>query len=105
MKPAKIALAAIVLLLPALANAERSSKYKEWSSSPEAYFMTRADREQWAAVKTDGEAEQFIKSFEAARKPGFAEEVAKRVQVADKYLTVGKTPGSRTLRGKVIILF
>ncbi len=104
MKPAAI-LAAIALLTPALFAAELSAKYKDWGASPEAYFMTRADRQQWAAIKTDAEAEQFIKSFEAARKPGFTEEVAKRVEVADKYLSVGRTPGSRTLRGKVIILF
>lgn len=67
--------------------------------------MVSAERQQWAAVKTDADAEQFIKTFEAARKPGFTEEVAKRAQMADKYLTVSKTPGSKTLRGKVIVLF
>jgi len=102
MKPAQILLA-VALVVPALSAADLG-KYRDWASSPEAYFMTRAERQAWPAVKTEAEAEQFVTAFIARRKPDFVAEVAKRAQVADKYLTVGKTPGSKTLRGKVIIL-
>jgi GWxTD domain-containing protein len=68
--------------------------------------MTKAEHEQWAAIKTDEEAEQFVNRFLASRGPGFADEVATRAANADKYLTIDKTmPGSRTLRGKIVILF
>ena len=79
-------------------------KYKDWAASPQGYFMTRAERAQWSAIKTDAEAEQFVIQFIAGHGPGFVDEVAKRAQMADKYLTLGKTPGSKTLRGKIVIL-
>jgi GWxTD domain-containing protein len=81
------------------------SKYKNWPVSPQGFFMTNAERAVWkATVKNDAEAEQFIKKFIDSRGPGFAEEVAKRAEMADKHLTVAGTAGSRTLRGKVVIL-
>ena len=86
----------VFLLALSLAN--------DWGSSPQAYFMTKAERVQWSAMKTELEADTFIKQFVTSRGPGFADEVAKRAAMADKYLTVGKTPGSKSLRGKVIIL-
>jgi GWxTD domain-containing protein len=79
-------------------------KFKDWNQSPQGYFMTSAERTQWAAIKTDEDAEKFVAAFLASRKPGFADEVAMRAKQADKYLTVAKVPGSKSLRGKVIIL-
>ncbi len=83
----------------------RLSKYKGWESSPEGYFMTKAEREQWSKVDTDADAEKFIADFHAKRADNFEKEVADRAANADKYLTIGKTQGSKSLRGKVVILF
>ena|ERR1041385_5721063 len=93
----------VLLFLPSLLFAI-SPKYKEWAASPQAYFMTKAERAQWAGVVTDAEAEKFINDFVASRGPGFADMVSDRVANADKYLTIGKKPGSQTLRGKLIVL-
>ncbi len=90
-----------LLALPALADL---TKYKDWGNSPQGYFMTKAERVQWSAIRSDVEAETFVNQFLASRGPEFVEEIAKRTAMADKYLTVGSTPGSRTLRGKIIIL-
>ena len=99
-------LALLILFVPALLVAGGlSPKYREWAASPQAYFMTKAERAQWTSIKTDAEAEQFVSDFTARRGAGFAEDVADRATNADKYLTIGKTkPGSKTLRGKVIVL-
>jgi GWxTD domain-containing protein len=91
-----------LLTVPLLAGG--LDKFKDWNQSPQGYFMTSAERTQWATIKTDDEAEKFVATFLANRKPGFAEEVANRAQQADKYLTVAKVQGSKSLRGKVIIL-
>jgi GWxTD domain-containing protein len=93
----------VLLFLPSLLFAI-SAKYKDWANSPQAYFMTKAERAQWRTVVTDEQAEKFVNDFLAARGPGFADMVAERVANADKYLTVGKTPGSKTLRGKIIVM-
>ena len=96
--------AVVCLIAPALL-AGGLSKYKNWPASPQGYFMTNAERADWKAnVKTDAEAEQFVTKFLASRGPGFAEDVAKRAEMADKHLTVSGRAGSLTTRGKLVIL-
>ena len=97
-----VVVAVLSLAVPAFA---RLSKYKDWANSPEGYFMTKAERDQWSKVDSDADAEKFIADFHARRPANFEKEVAERAANADKYLTIGKTKGSESLRGKVIILF
>lgn len=78
---------------------------RDWYMSPQSYFMTKAERRQWAGIRTDEDAQRFVDQFLAKRGPNFADEVASRAEHADQYLTLGKTPGSKTLRGKLVILF
>ena len=80
-------------------------KYKDWSNSPQGYFMTSAERAEWKAnVKSDEEAEAFVNKFVASRGAGFVDDVKQRADVADKHLTVSGRAGSRTTRGKIVIL-
>ncbi|HEX8169500.1 MAG TPA: GWxTD domain-containing protein [Thermoanaerobaculia bacterium] len=104
MKRAVIA-AFLLTLCAAVASADLS-KYKDWDQSPQGYFMTKAERSQWSAITNDADAERFVNDF-IARRGGesFKTEVAKRADAADKYLTVGPLKGSKTLRGKLVILF
>jgi GWxTD domain-containing protein len=101
MKRAFVLLAVLAFALPLFA---RLSKYKGWDSSPEGYFMTRAEHDQWSKIDSDADAEKFVADFRAKRPDNFQKEVADRAANADKYLTVGKTPGSKSLRGKIVIL-
>lgn len=101
MRPLRLFALVSLLALPAFGDLTR---YKDWGNSPQGYFMTKAERVQWSAIRTDAEAETFVNQFIASRGPGFVDDVAKRATMADKYLTIGTTPGSRTLRGKIIIL-
>jgi hypothetical protein len=96
-------IAVLLFAVPVLA-ADSLGKYKDWENSPQAYFLTRAERAQWTTVHTEAEAEQFVNQYMASRGPGFAVDLAKRIANADKYLTIGKTPASQTLRGKVVVL-
>jgi GWxTD domain-containing protein len=82
-----------------------SGFYKDWPRSPTGYYMTNAEKKEWAALRSDPEAEQFIKDFIAKRGgEAFTREVGQNTAQANKYLTVGKTPGSETMRGKMMIL-
>ncbi len=101
MKRTLVVLAVLALASPLFA---RLSKYRGWESSPEGYFMTRTERDQWSKIDSDADAEKFIADFRARRPDNFEKEVADRAANADKYLTVGKTPGSKGLRGKVVIV-
>ena len=81
-----------------------SPDFKDWENSPQGYFMTKAEHQEWSAIKTQEEAQRFIDQFLAKRGPGFAAGVSARAAKADKYFTVGKLPGSKTLRGKAVIM-
>jgi fructose-specific component phosphotransferase system IIB-like protein len=101
----RLLFAAGILLFSASLLADGLVKFKGWDNSPQGYFMTRAERQQWAAIKTDVEAQAFVDHFLASRGPGFADEVASRTAQADAHLTIGKKlPASKTLRGKAVIL-
>src|SRR5437763_7539071 len=102
----KRVLFAVVAAAVAVSAFAGLSKYKGWESSPQGYFMTKAERAQWDAIKTDAEAQAFVNTFVASRGgDAWVAEVAKRADMADKYLTVGTAQGSKTLRGKAVILF
>lgn len=79
---------------------------KDWDHSPQGCFMTRAEHDEWTTLKTPEEQQHFVDQFLAKRGgAAFVSEVAARAAKADQYLTIGKLPGSKTLRGKVVILF
>ena len=94
---------ALLVALPLLAA--DLGQYTHWDQSPQGYFMTKAERAEWQKIDTADAAEKFVAQFLAKRDPRFAAEVAERAAQTDKHLTVGRTPGSKSLRGKVIILF
>jgi GWxTD domain-containing protein len=94
-------LLSIAIIAPAFAA---SPDVKDWEHSPQAYFMTKAEQREWTEIKTQEEAQRFIDQFLAKRSPGFADAVSARAAKADKYFTVGKLPGSKTLRGKTVIV-
>jgi GWxTD domain-containing protein len=98
-----LALVFAFLAVPVLAA--DLGKYTDWNESPAGYFMTKAEREQWSALTSEAAAAKFVEEFLAKRGPDFAAEVKKRAEQADKYLTIGKLPASKTLRGRLIVLF
>ncbi len=98
--------AAVLFALLALPLAAADlGKYKQWADSPAAYFLTSAERAEWAKLQSEADAEAFVQKYILARGgEKFTAELAKRVEKADKYLTVGKSLGSTSTRGKVIIV-
>ena len=88
MKKALLFLAGVAMAAVSLAQL---SKYKDWAKSPEAYFLTPSEREEWAAVKSDEQAEKFIASYWAKRDPTpgttqneFKDGVMRRIAAADE---------------------
>ena len=64
----KALLAAAGLAFAAIALAQLS-KYKDWSKSAEAYFLTPSEKNAWSNVRTDDEAAKFIADYWAKRDP------------------------------------
>lgn len=96
-----VLLLSIAVITPVFAA---TPDFKDWENSPQGYFMTKAEHQEWSAIKTEEEAKHFIDQFLAKRGPGFAAQVATSAEKADKYLSIGKHPGSKSLRGKLVIL-
>src|SRR5258706_9651450 len=92
------------LIVLALFAASNLGRYRDWPDSPQGYFLTKAERAEWAKLTTEAEAERFVNDFLARRGAGFAADVAESAKAADEHLTVANRPGSRTLRGKIVIL-
>lgn len=104
MKSLILAFLLVVSAIPLAFGAGLSKKYKTWEKSPEAYFLTESERSQFKDLKTDADAEKFIADYKAKRGPNFDKMLAERAAIADKYFSSGKTKGSETLRGKVVIV-
>ena len=102
MKRAWITLAAFTFA--AVASAQ-SAKYKDWAKSPEAYFLTPAERAEWAQVKSDDEAEKFIATY-YARRGGekFKAEIARRIAAADEQFKLRRQRGAESSRGRLLIV-
>lgn len=104
MKKATVGLV-ILLAVTALFADGLSRAYRSWDRTPEAYFLTRAERARWRNVKTDADAQNFILDFKARRGLEWQKTVTERIAAADKYFSAGETKGSETLRGKIVIMF
>ncbi|MFI5180455.1 MAG: hypothetical protein ACHQPI_03595 [Thermoanaerobaculia bacterium] len=98
--------AAVVLafLLAAPLAAADLQKYKAWADSPEAFFLSKAEREQWGSVTTDAAAEKFIAAYKDARGKGFAAALQSRIDVAEKTYRTGTSKGARSPLGRTLIL-
>lgn len=93
--------------LIAAITAEASAQlraYKNWPSTPEAYFMSSAEREEWTKVKDDKAAEEFVMRYFERRGPEFSQELLSRIELADGLFPAMAKRGSETLRGKLLII-
>ncbi len=100
----RLVAAAALLSLALPAAADGLVKYKDWADSPQAYFLSKAEREAWTSVKTDADAEKFIAAYQAARGKGFAAAIQSRIDLADKTYKTGKLKGARSPVGRTLIL-
>jgi GWxTD domain-containing protein len=105
MKSLRLVVLVLSVAIVTSAFAAGPEGFKDWDNSPQGYFMTRAEHAEWSALKTPEEQQRFVDQFLAKRGPDFPAMVASRAAQADKHLTLGKLAGSRTLRGKLVILF
>jgi GWxTD domain-containing protein len=97
------ALAGILLAASALAEL---TKYKDWDKSPEAYFLTTAERAEWKNVATDEDADKFIALYYAKRGgEAFKQEISRRIAAADQQFKMQRYKrGADSVRGHLLIV-
>lgn len=103
MKKAILVLLAFAAAAAAFGNL---AKYKDWPKSPEAYFLTPAERAEWAKLASDDEAEKFIALYWARRGgDAFKAEVSRRVAAADQQFKMRRYEhGSQSARGRLLVV-
>jgi GWxTD domain-containing protein len=109
-----IRLSATALFLFGMAStssAALSKNYADFAKGPYQHLLTADERKQFASIRTDEQAQQFIDLFWARRDPTpttpaneFRNSAEERAKVADGRFGAGRTAGSATDRGKVFIL-
>ena len=81
-----------------------SDEYVQFGKGPAQWLMTSSEQAQWKNVKTDDDAKKFIDDFWARRGQAFKAEFDARVKYADEHFPQGRTKGSMTDRGHVLIV-
>ena len=94
----------LILMFAAAASLGAAEDVLKWNKTPEAYFMTPAERTEWAKVTSPDDAQKFIDDYRRKRGEQFLKDVRTRIDVADKQFKFDKTSGALTPRGRVYIL-
>src|SRR5690242_16637983 len=76
----------------------------KWSKTPEAYYMTAAEKAEWKKIASPGDAQKFVDEYRRKRGEQFLKDVRTRIDIADKNFKLDKTPGSLTQKGRVFML-
>jgi GWxTD domain-containing protein len=113
MKPRNLLIAATLAAAVATSVfAALSAAKADWGKGPAQYLMTNDEKAAWKSVQTDADADAFIELFWARRDPTpatprneFREEFESRVKTADDTFSHGRTRGSMTDPGRMLIVF
>ena len=113
MKTRNFLIAAILTAAAATsAFAALSPAKADWGKGPAQYIMTAEEKAAWKNLQTDAAADEFIALFWARRDPTpatprneFHEDFDARVKTADAQFSHGRTKGSMTDPGRMLIIF
>lgn len=101
----------LTVFLATSSFAALSKEYADFHKGPMQHLLTVDEQKQWAAIRTDEQAQQFIDLFWARRDPTpgtpqneFRDLINERIKVADIQFSQAKITGAATDRGKVFLL-
>ncbi len=102
----------LALLLILAAASFPNPQSESWIDSAEAYFVTEAERSEWTALPSREARDAFKDRYWLRRDPTpgtppneFRDTILGRIQYADETFRIEDTPGSRTSRGFLFIVF
>jgi len=91
----------LFLLLCVNPLARAAENFKDWIRSPEAYYATPEERQEWARIGTAQDAEKFKQAYWTKRGDAFHRDVQRRIEFAESKFSLGKLRGSKSARGRV----
>lgn len=102
----------LLLLGVAVLRGQAPPDDEDWANSPEAYFLTAEEKQEWRGLRSAEGRHEFIDRYWLRRDPSpgtpaneFRDLVLNRIRTADARYRIEKTPGSRTAQGFVFIVF
>ena len=113
-KLSKVVLAVLLFVVPLASGGSTPTgpDDENWANSPEAYFLTAAERKEWDGLRSRDNRIDFIERYWLKRDPTpgtaaneFRDLVLARIRTADQRYRIEKIPGSRTAQGFVFIVF
>jgi len=113
MKIRNLLIAATLTIAAAVSAAAALSPAKaDFGKGPAQFIMTAEEKAAWKNIQNDADADAFIALFWARRDPTpatprneFREEFESRVATADKQFGTGRTKGSMTDPGRMLIVY
>jgi GWxTD domain-containing protein len=113
MKTRNLLIAAILTIAAATSTFAALSPAKaDWGKGPAQYIMTAEEKAAWKAIQNDADADAFMELFWARRDPTpatprneFREEFENRVTMADTQFSYGRTKGSMSDPGRMLIVY
>src|SRR5436190_2853660 len=95
---------AVLVLFPLCALAQ-TYDFHAWINSPEAYFTTNAERDEWKkSVITQTDADRFIAEYWSKHGEQFKKDLHARIERADQMFSLADVPGAKTPKGRVWIM-
>jgi GWxTD domain-containing protein len=94
----------VAIVATSLMATAAEPNFRDWVNSPEAYFATSAELAAYEKIGNQADAEKFVEQFWQRRGSEFRKAVRTRIEKADELFGLGKTPGSRTPKGRVFIM-
>lgn len=108
----RIVLVILAFFLAGTVMAKYKGKYADWIDGPVSHLMTKKEKKEFKKLKSDKDAEEFIKLFWAKRDPTpetprneYKERFDSRVAKADVEFENPVIRGAMTDRGKIFIVF
>ena len=107
-----IASASLLVAASAALPGQTPPDVEDWANSPEAYFLTSEEKQEWRGLTSRESRHDFIDQYWLKRDPSpgtapneFRDLVRNRIRTADARYRIEKTPGSRTAQGFVFVVF
>jgi GWxTD domain-containing protein len=94
----------LTVLLAVAAPLFAADDIMKWNKTPEAYYMTAAEKAEWKKVASPEQAQKFVDEYRRKRGEQFLKDVRTRIDIADKQFKLDKTAGSLTQKGRVFML-
>jgi GWxTD domain-containing protein len=102
----------LLVLATAALRGQTPPDDEDWANSPEAYFLTAEEKQEWRGLRSTESRHEFIDRYWLKRDPSpgtptneFRDLVLNRIRTADARYRIERTPGSRTAQGFVFIVF